>query len=115
FAAGYKSVTRFVRKPHRSESPEARAVIETAPGEELEVDYGTRPVVRDVHSGKYRRTRLFVTCKPGAALSCGLENHLERDLHLPGISGGEDLSGRALTYGRIWVGQIHVIQGVKRL
>jgi hypothetical protein len=42
------------------ESPEACAVIETAPGEELQVDYGTGPMVRDPHTGKYRRTRLFV-------------------------------------------------------
>ena len=43
-----------------STSPEACAVIETAPGEEAQVDYGTGPMVRDPHSGKYRRTRLFV-------------------------------------------------------
>ena len=41
-------------------SPEARGVIETAPGEEAQVDYGTGPMVRDPRSGKYRRTRLFV-------------------------------------------------------
>jgi len=35
-------------------------VIETAPGEESQVDYGTGPMVRDPLSGKYRRTRLFV-------------------------------------------------------
>jgi transposase len=60
FAAGYKSVSRFVGKLHGSQSPEACAVIETAPGEEAQVDYGTGPMVRDPHSGKYRRTRLFV-------------------------------------------------------
>src|SRR5947208_1405706 len=60
FAAEYKSVNRFVRKLRGSQSPEACAVIETAPGEELQVDYGTGPMVRDPHSGKYRRTRLFV-------------------------------------------------------
>jgi hypothetical protein len=42
------------------QSPEARVVIETAPGEELQVDYGSGPMVRDAHTGKYRRTRLFV-------------------------------------------------------
>jgi transposase len=36
------------------------AVIETAPGEEAQVDYGDGPTVRDPESGKYRRTRLFV-------------------------------------------------------
>jgi hypothetical protein len=35
-------------------------VIETAPGEELQVDYGSGPLVRDARTGKYRRTRLFV-------------------------------------------------------
>ena len=35
-------------------------VIETAPGEEAQVDYGTGPMVRDAQTGKYRRTRLFV-------------------------------------------------------
>ena len=60
FSAGYQSVRRFVSKLHPSQSPEACAVIETAPGEEAQVDYGTGPMVRDSHSGKYRRTRLFV-------------------------------------------------------
>jgi transposase len=60
FAAGYQSVRRFVSKLHPRPSPEACAVIETAPGEEAQVDYGTGPMVRDPHSGKYRRTRLFV-------------------------------------------------------
>jgi hypothetical protein len=35
-------------------------VIETAPGEETQVDYGTGPMVRDPASGRYQRTRLFV-------------------------------------------------------
>ena len=41
-------------------SAEARVIIETKPGEEGQVDYGTGPMVRDPDSGKYRRTRLFV-------------------------------------------------------
>jgi transposase len=60
FAAGYQSVRRFVHKLHPSSSLEACPVIETAPGEEAQVDYGTGPMVRDPLSGKYRRTRLFV-------------------------------------------------------
>jgi len=60
FAGGYQSVKRFMRKCGGNQSPEACAVIETAPGEELQVDYGTGPMVRDAPSGKYRRTRLFV-------------------------------------------------------
>jgi transposase len=60
FAGGYQSVKRFVRKLRGVQSPEARAVILTKAGEETQVDYGTGPMVRDPHSGKYRRTRLFV-------------------------------------------------------
>ena len=33
-------------------------MIETAPGEEAQVDYGDGPMVRDPQSGKYRRARL---------------------------------------------------------
>ena len=60
FAGGYQSVKRFVRKLRGKQSPEACAIIETAPGEESQVDYGTGPMVRDPLHGKYRRTRLFV-------------------------------------------------------
>jgi len=41
FAEKYASVKRFVRKLRGSSTPEARVVIETAPGEEAQVDYGT--------------------------------------------------------------------------
>jgi transposase len=60
FTSSYQSVQRFVRKLRGAVSPEARAIIETRPGEEAQVDYGTGPMVRDPDSGKYRRTRLFV-------------------------------------------------------
>ena len=60
FSAGYQSVRRFVRNLQAASAPEARVVIETAPGEEAQVDYGEGPMVRDPHTGKYRRTRLFV-------------------------------------------------------
>ena len=60
FTGGYQSVQRFVRKLHGAVLPEARVIIETRPGEECQVDYGTGPMVRDPDSGKYRRTRLFV-------------------------------------------------------
>ncbi len=50
---------RFVRKFRGKQSPQACAVIETAPGEEAQVDYGTGPMVRDARSGKYRRTEPF--------------------------------------------------------
>jgi transposase len=60
FTGRYSSVKRFVRHCRGTQTPEARAVILTAPGEEAQVDYGTGPMVRDPHSGRYRRTRLFV-------------------------------------------------------
>jgi len=60
FPGSYQSVQRFVRKLRGTQTPEARVVIETAPGEEAQVDYGSGPPVRDPDSGKYRRTRLFV-------------------------------------------------------
>jgi len=60
FTGGYQSVKRFVRKLLGSPSKQACAVIETAPGEEAQVDYGTGPMARDAHSGRYRRMRLFV-------------------------------------------------------
>jgi len=59
FTGDYQSVKRFIRKFHRTQ-PEACAVIQTAPGEEMQVDYGAGPMVRDAQSGKCRRTRLFV-------------------------------------------------------
>jgi hypothetical protein len=45
--------------PFQISAPEARVVIETAPGE-AQVDYGTGPMVRDGQTDKYRRTQLFV-------------------------------------------------------
>ena len=60
FTGAYESVKRYVRKLRGTQSPEARAIIQTAPGEESQVDYGTGPMVRDAQTGKFRRTRLFV-------------------------------------------------------
>ena len=60
FASGYQSVRRFVSRLQGGQSSEPCAVIETAPGEEAQVDYGDGPMVRDPESGKYRRSRLFV-------------------------------------------------------
>lgn len=59
FKAKYASVKRFVRKLE-ARPPAARAVIQTAPGEEAQVDYGEGPMVCDPEAGRYRRTRLFV-------------------------------------------------------
>jgi hypothetical protein len=60
FASSYQSVQRFVRKLRGAQTPEARVVIVTVPGQEAQVDYGSGPMVRDPESRKYRRTRLFV-------------------------------------------------------
>ena len=60
FRGRYASVKRFVVKLRDHTLVEARVVITTAPGEEGQVDYGEGPMVRDVASDKYRRTRLFV-------------------------------------------------------
>ena len=54
FTAGYQSVRRFVRHLQARSAPEPRAVIQTAPGEEAQVDYGDGPMVRDPQTGKYR-------------------------------------------------------------
>src|SRR6185503_20211058 len=60
FDRSYQSVKRYVHKLHPYQESQARAVIETAPGEEAQVDYGQGPMVLDPKTGKYRRTRLFV-------------------------------------------------------
>jgi len=60
FTAQYASVKRFVGKLRGTRKPEERVVIETAPGEEGQVDYGEGPMVRHPETKKYRRTRLFV-------------------------------------------------------
>lgn len=60
FAGSYQSVKRFLRKQTGLSSRIAHPVIETAPGEEAQVDYGQGPLVLDPRTGKYRRTRLFV-------------------------------------------------------
>jgi transposase len=60
FTGSYQAVKRYVRKLRGKQTPQARVVIQTAPGEEAQVDYGSGPMVRDPLSGKYRRTRLFV-------------------------------------------------------
>jgi hypothetical protein len=61
FRARYASVKRFVLKLRGGTAVEARVVITTAPGEESQVDYGDGLMVRYPATGKYRRTRLFVS------------------------------------------------------
>jgi transposase len=61
FTASYLSVKRFVHRLRGPASePQPRAVIVTPPGEEAQVDYGDGPMVRDPHTDRHRRTRLFV-------------------------------------------------------
>jgi transposase len=60
FGSSYASVKRFVGKLREEAPRDAHPVIETAPGEEGQVDYGDGPMVRYPASGKYRRTRMFV-------------------------------------------------------
>jgi transposase len=60
FRGRYQSVKRFVRRLRGRFGSQACAVIVTPPGEEAQVDYGSGPMVRDPHSGRYRRTRMFV-------------------------------------------------------
>ena len=52
FTGGYQSVQRFVRKLRGAGSPKRVSIIETQPGEECQVDYGTGPMVRDPDSGQ---------------------------------------------------------------
>ena len=86
FNSGYQSVRRFVRKLQGTQAPQARAVILTAPGEEAQVDYGSGPMVRDPHTGKYCRTRLFVLTlgysrKSVRFLAFRSSSHLWAELH----------------------------------
>ena len=60
YARSYESVKRYVRGLKAAPAREAHPVIETAPGEEAQVDYGEGPMVRCPETGKYQRTRLFV-------------------------------------------------------
>jgi transposase len=60
FRDRYQSVKRFVRQLRGALGQPACPIIVTAPGEEVQVDYGSGPMVRDPQSGRYRRTRMFV-------------------------------------------------------
>jgi transposase len=60
FAGDYQSVKRFVRQLCGSSGPQPAGIIITDPAQEMQVDYGTGPMVRDPGTGKYRRTRLLV-------------------------------------------------------
>ena len=86
FSAGYQSVRRYIYRLRGAQTPQTRAVIFTAPGEEAQVDYGSGPMVRDPQSGKYRRTRLFVLtlgCSRKAIrlLTSRSSSHIWAELH----------------------------------
>ncbi len=51
FIASYESVKRFVRARRKNAQLQAHPVIETAPGEEGQVDYGDGPMVPTLRAG----------------------------------------------------------------
>lgn len=59
YRGSYSSVRRFVTRL-RPEEPEAFCRIETAPGEEAQVDFGSAGVQYDSRSGRKRKTWMFV-------------------------------------------------------
>jgi transposase len=59
FKFKYSSVRRFVRSL-KKKAPEIFDVLEFAPGEEAQVDYGSGAPTRHPETGKMRRPRLFV-------------------------------------------------------
>jgi transposase len=60
FGHRYASVKRFVRGLRSVLASDVHPIIQTAPGEEAQVDYGDGPMVRHPQTGRYRRVRLFV-------------------------------------------------------
>jgi len=60
FSHSYETVKRYVLALRGARSPEAHPIIETAPGEEAQVDYGDGPMVRHPETGRYTRMRMFV-------------------------------------------------------
>ena len=59
YEGGYSSVRRFVNRI-RPKEPEAVCRIETSPGEEAQVDFGSAGLQWDGKTGKRRKTWLFV-------------------------------------------------------
>jgi transposase len=75
-----------VRRIRGARIPEACGIIQTAPGEEAQVDYGTGPMVRDPKTGRYRRMRLFVLTlgysrKSVRLLTFGSSSRIWAELH----------------------------------
>jgi len=59
YTGSYSSVRRFVNRLQPNE-PEAFCRIETSPGEEAQVDFGSAGVQYDTRSGRRRKTWMFV-------------------------------------------------------
>lgn len=59
YVGGYNAVKRFVRKL-RPREPNVKCRFESAPGQEMQVDYGQGAKTRHPITGKYRRPWLFV-------------------------------------------------------
>ncbi len=59
YVGAYNAVKRFVRKLHPHE-PHIKCRFESAPGQEMQVDYGQGAKTRHPTTGKYRRPWLFV-------------------------------------------------------
>jgi hypothetical protein len=59
YVGAYNAVKRFVRKLHPHD-PQIKCRFESAPGQEMQVDYGQGARTRHPTSGKYRRPWLFV-------------------------------------------------------
>ncbi len=103
FATSYQSVQRFVRKRRGTQMPEARVVIETAPGRRGAGRLRHRPHgARSRAAGKYRRTRLFVMTLGYSRKSVRLlvfrsSSRIWAELHETGLSpaGRRDARGRA--------------------
>jgi len=54
FGGAYESVKRFVRTLRTPQRAQERALIDTPPGEEAQVDYGEGPLVRHPTTGRYQ-------------------------------------------------------------
>ncbi len=59
FKPGYECVKRFVRTIRGPRQRPMHPWIVTDPGEEMQVDYGTGPLVLDPETDRHKRTRLF--------------------------------------------------------
>ena len=70
YTGSYQAVKRLARKL-RKDTPKVSCRYETAPGQEMQVDYGDGALTRDPRTGKYRRPHLFV-------LSLGNSRHAFR-------------------------------------